>query len=338
MKKLIIAFFIVLTGFSAAVPAQEQLTGGINEDKLLSALKSAVSPDERKAALDKLSDYYLPRNDIGSIVDAYRRTINDANIGKKEKYSYYITIGDIYLAVRQYSSAIEFYQEAVNVLPKLEAARLKLAGVYEQSDLNELAKLTYIDDLKFNKNSFDADFGLASIYMKLGLNTPAMEYFRRAITIKGNSEVYRRTALCAESSGAIAIAIAMLKQIPQEQRVYSDLINLGRLYAESKKFREGEEAFSLAIKMDTENIEGYIYLSLLYLDSNDLKPAENLLNIAIEKVPDEGSLHFFLGCIYSAQKRNDLARQEMQKAGRLAKTDVLKKYSSKFEIFLSNQH
>ena len=337
MKKTAAVLFIGFVFIFGTIAGMRPAYGydGKTEEGLLAGLNNAKNQEARSVALAQLTGYYLPLNRIDKAVDAYRRTINDANIGKKEKYAYYMTIGDIFINVKNYSSAIDFYLEAVNVMPKREEARLKLAGVYEQSDLNELAKLAYLDDLKVNKRSFDADFGLASLYMKLGLNTQAMEYFRRGLTIKTEPDIYRKTALCAETLGDVAIACAMLRRIPVEQMAYEDLLNLGRLYEENDRMKDAEETFSLAIKADTQNVNGYIYMALLYMDNNDLPPAEKLLQIAREKAPAEGSVHFFLGCIYSAQKRTGLASEEMRKAGSLAKTDILKIYSAKFQNFIS---
>jgi tetratricopeptide (TPR) repeat protein len=309
---------------------------GNAETSLLAELKSARSPETREGALSKLYGYYQSIDRLHNVVDCYRRTINDANIGKKEKYKYYMIVGDIYLDENNFSSAIEYYQEAAGVLPRLEPARLKLARVYEQSDLNELAKQAYFDDLRRNKKSFDADFGLANIYLKLGLHTQAMEYFRRALAIRPGAEIYRKTAQCAEVSGDVNIALALLRQIPQGQMLFDDFTDLGRLYEEKGRVSEAERAFSLAIKMNPRKIEGYIYLALLYLDNNDFEPAEKLLQTALEKAPNEGAAHFFLAAAYSARGKTELARAELRKAGALSKTDILKKYSRKFQDFIAN--
>jgi tetratricopeptide (TPR) repeat protein len=305
------------------------------EVKLSAELKNARSPEKREAALSKLSDYYLSINRLHNVVDCYRRTINDANIGKKEKYKYYMIVGDICLGEKNLSSVIEYYQESINVLPRLETARLKLARVYAQSDLNELAKQAYLDDLRFNKMSFDADFGIANIYLKQGLHTEAMEYFRKALAIRPDAELYRRTALCAELSGDVKIACQMLTQIPSKQMLFEDFVNLGRLYEEGGKSKEAEQSFSLALKMNTERVDGYLCLALLYMENNNFEPAEKLLKAAQEKAPAEGTIHFFLGAVYNSEGKTELARAEMKKAGSLARTDVLKKYSQKFQNYIS---
>ncbi len=334
-KEAVLIFTFFILALQLIMPAHSVFGGDNNtEDSLTSGLKNAKSPDERAEALKRLAGYYLPLKRLDKAVDAYRRTINDANIGIKEKYQYYEIIGDIYIEVNDYSSAIEFYQEAVSTIPKLEEARLKLANAYERADLNELAKQAYLNDLKVDKKSFDADFGLAGLYMKLGLDTQAMEYFRMALDIKTGAEIYRQTAHCAETTGDIAVACAMLRQIPASEMTYDDLIDLGRLYEENNKPKDAEETFSLAIKSNTGNISAYVNLALLYLAGNNLANAEKYLKIAIEKAPNEGSLHFFLGSVYSAQKRPEAALTEMRKASTLARTDILKTYSTKFEKFI----
>lgn len=335
MKIILMALLLILPAGLAAREDPAPVSADA-ETSMLLELKSAKTHEARGTALGQLSGYYLPQGRLDKAVDAYRRTINDAKIGKREKYRYYQTIGDMYIAVEDYSSAIEYYQEAVNVLPRLEEARLKLAGVYEASDLNELAKQAYIDDLAHNKDSYEANFLLASLYLKLGLNTQAMDHFRKALTIRNDPDLYRKTALCAETAGDISIALAMLRQIPRECVAFDDLVNLGRLYEESGRFKEAEESFSAAIKMNTESIEAYIHLALLYLDNNNFEPAEKLLQIALEKAPNESAVSFFLGCIYNAQGKTSLAREQMVKAAKTAHTDILKRYSRKYIDFIAN--
>jgi len=204
---------IILSCFSfRAFPENAPQSG--KEETLIADLKTARTPDERAKALQGLCSYDLSAGSISKAVNAYRSTINDAKISNKEKYSYYMAIGDIYLTCRQYSPSIEFYQEAVSVMPRLEPARLKLAQVCEQSDLNELAKQAYIDDLRFNKKSFDAEFRLAALYVKQGLYTQAAQHYRSALAIRQNAEVYRGLAHCAEMSGDVSIALVTLSKIP----------------------------------------------------------------------------------------------------------------------------
>lgn len=254
---------------------------------------------------------------------------------KKDRYAGFIASGDAYLSEHQYARAIETYQEAAQLLPRLEKAHLRLAAVYEASDLTELARQEYLTVLSRDRRSYEAYFRLAEIYRTEGLITRAMEYYRRALTLKPGGEVYRAMSQCADVSGDVGLALAMLKHIPPEERTFDDLLAIGRLFREKKCPENAEDAFSQAIKLAPDKAEGYIFLGLLYLGNKDLTRAEKLLQIAQEKAPEEGIVRFYLGNIYYKQGNKGRARAEMKEARRLARTDMLKLYSARFADFLS---
>ena len=153
-SKVLLLIAVLISPMLTEASDQGSSVNAQNEALLISQLKGSTSEATRSSALAKLSGYYLSIGRLEKAVDNYRRMINDGKILKKEKYKYYQLIGDIYFDVKDYSSAIEYYQEAINIFPRIEEARLKLAKVYEASELNELAKQAYLDDLKNNKNSF----------------------------------------------------------------------------------------------------------------------------------------------------------------------------------------
>jgi tetratricopeptide (TPR) repeat protein len=281
----------------------------------------------------ELAGVYAEMNQNDKAADTLRQAL-DERPSKKKEYSILISLGDIYLKDNEFAKSIEYYQKASSLMKYHEDAYIKLAKAYEQSELYELAHQQYIGVLKRNKKSLKANFGLGTLYLKQKMFSKALEYFRVALTVKPDADIYRGMASCAENMGDTALAIAMLRQVIPDQRNYNDLIDLGRLYQESKRVKEAEESFSQAINKNPENSEAYIYLGLLYLEDNNLLPAEKIIQIAQEKAPDEGIVHFILGGIYYRQNNFTEAIKEIELAKTLAKTEILKNYSNKFKDFL----
>lgn len=304
-----------------------------SEPHLLTELSGARTPSACLAAYRKLIQWYRFAKQNDKALDACQKALNE-KFSRKDRYAIMILRGDIFLDDRRYSQAIESYQEAVALSPWDDTARLALASACEQSELNELAEQEYLTVLKRNRKSYIATFRLASLYLKEGLTTQAMEYYRRALTIKPEAEVYRRISACAEMTGNMDLALVVCRQIDAAQRTYDDYISLGHLYNELNNYNEAEQSFSQAIKLNPEKIEGYLFLGLLYLSHDNLTPAEKLIQIAAEQAPSEAFPHFVLGTIYGREGNVLSARKELAKARELSKTDMLRVYSEKYSRFL----
>jgi len=325
MRILVLCLFFALVLPGAAVAASSPIT----EECLVSRAAGASGGASRLKALVGLAEWYARSNDTERAINTYKKALRE-NPRRKDAYQVELAIGDTYLGQQQYAQAIEFYQEAVNLIARSDSAHLRLAKAYEQSELYELARQEYSGVLKKDKKSFEANFGLACLFQTQGLTGQAMEYFRRALMLRPESNIYRKMACCAENMGDIDLAAAMLGQVIAADRTYEDELSRGRLFDELKKYKESEDAYSQAIKRDPGRIEGCFSLGLLYLRNNELMPAEKLLQLALKKAPDEGIIHFFLSAIYYRQHNLPLARVEIRTAISLSKSDILARYSRKF--------
>lgn len=256
---------------------------------------------------------------------------------KKQAYTRLVKEGETLVAAKQYAQSIEKYKEAIALVPDQSLAHLELAEVYEISELYELAKQEFTEALGISKKSYEAYTGLGKLYLKLGMNSQAMECFRTAMTIKGTNSLYRLIAACAKNLGENDLAVAMLKNVVAAEHQYDDLVALGSLYGEQKLSKEAEDMFSQAIKLDKDRNEAYFHLGVLYLQDRDLAKAEQIFRIVLERAPDDALAHFFLGNIYYQQKKVQQARDEARKAKEFSKSPMLTLYSSKFDDLLAKE-
>jgi tetratricopeptide (TPR) repeat protein len=304
------------------------------EDRIRAELSTASRRYSIKLYVALGKELFFQGN-YDAAVDAYEHALA-LNPRRHDRYHTWMEIGDCYLRRNHYSSAIEAYQEAVGIKYSWEDAHVRLARAYLQSDLFELAmnEVQYV--LSRNENSYDGNFLLGSLYMQQGLYTVAIEHFQKAMAKRPHPGVYRRIAACAKNTHNITLAITMLRQVPLRERTYDDYIDLGWLYKNKGSPGEAEQMVLRAIEQDNERYEAYLCLGLLSLDKGDLSNAEKSLQIAQEKEPDEGLIHFFLAQIYFRQHNIRRAQYEIAKAVGMSKSSILSRYSLQYFDFIKH--
>jgi tetratricopeptide (TPR) repeat protein len=254
---------------------------------------------------------------------------------RRESWQIAMLYGKLYLDAGRLEQAIEAYQQAVQRYPGREESRIALAKAYERSELYALAEQEFHAVVRKNRRSFAAHDGLGRLYLRQGLNGPALEYFKRALTIRPDAEVYRQLSYCAENTGDLPLALAMLRQATSLSRTYEDLVRLGRMYQVQKRFGDAETSFSDAIRLEPDQIEAYLLIALLYLETGDVTAAENLLLIAQEKQPAQGSTHFFLSLIRYQQRQYAAAAAEIAAARQAFGDHRVNRYAERFAAYLA---
>ncbi len=258
----------------------------------------------------------------------------EMKLSGRQRYNAFLTLGECSMRLRQYARAIEYFREGEQLMPGEEGPRLSLGSVYEESELYELARQKYQEILDRDRRSYEANYRLGRLLLKQGMHTQAMEYFRRALALRSSAEIYRGMSACAERSGDIGMAIAMLRQSAQMGLNYDDFVTLGRLYGRQKRIAESEETFCHAIKLAPNRGEAYIYLALLYFENGRVMPSEKLLAMAAEKAPDEAVVQFLLSIIAGRNHDRAGALREIMIAEQKAKTEELRSYARRFRDFL----
>ncbi|MCX5781536.1 MAG: tetratricopeptide repeat protein [Elusimicrobia bacterium] len=306
----------------------------LRSEELSLKLQKTSKEKVKLAILVELADEYRLEENFDKAFLTCNEALN-LDPDRKKKQKIFRIIGDIYFAKKDFSHAINYYQDAVALAPEHEGVRLSLAKAYEESDLYELAIQEYLKILKMNQKSFEANFSLGNLYLREGFPDKALRYYRRALSIRIDARVYRNLAVCYESSGEINLAISVIKSAAAINTVYEDYIDLGRLYSAKKKYKEAEESFVKALDLNKNIIDGYVYLGLLYIENNDIEAAKNTFISACEGFPDNALAHFFLGNIYFKEKLVSFAKKEIEKSSKLAKDDILKKYSQRYLEFIN---
>ncbi|MCK4643305.1 tetratricopeptide repeat protein [bacterium] len=98
---------------------------------------------------------------------------------------------------------------------------------------------------------------------------------------------------------------------PNEYFIYKEL---GDLLAESKRYKEAEEAYRKAIKINPNKYFAYKRLGVLLIELKSYEEAEKIYKQAINECEDQGLLNYDLACLYSIQKKTSEAIKYLERA------------------------
>ena len=254
----------------------------------------------------------------------------------KKKYDVFVMQGDTYLNIKQYAKSIEKYELAIDLLPQEDMAKLKLAGVFETLELYTKAQDVYFDVLTYNPKSFDAIYAMGLSYFRDGLYTKALDYFLKALSLRPQNDLYRKTALCANYCGQGDLAVSLLENLTKNVRSYDDYFLMGELLTSKSDYKKSITVLTDAINLDKENGSAYLYIGINYLLQNDIESAKKSFKLASQKLSNGALPHFFLAMIYNSQKDNSKALVELSKANELATSPLVKQYCEKLKILIGS--
>ena len=102
-----------------------------------------------------------------------------------------MNLGKLYGLKKQYGKAIDYYTNAIKIMPKDIDARQNLAAVYLSAGLKENARDTYQALIKMNPQAWDSYYELGKVYISLDNKTEAKAIFEQLLKQRPN---YRAAA------------------------------------------------------------------------------------------------------------------------------------------------
>ncbi len=111
----------------------------------------------------------------------------------------------------------------------------------------------------------------------------------------------------------INLYLTLLKLVPDKGEYW---YVLGKLYLGMSKQKEGTEALEQAYSYNIKSEDMFYYLGMSLIQQGDFKKAEFYINEGL-KIKDSVELHKLRYTLYSRQKKQQFARREKEKIGRL---------------------
>lgn len=275
------------------------------------------------------------------------------SLDAREKGYSYFCAGYFSMLERDWESAVENFEKAIQLDNSSERIIQHLATCYFQLGENEKA-INYIEKLaKIKPDEFSVHYTLATLYETVGKNREAIEeyeYARRCKTTKLDhvflADALYRLANLYMNAGMMEKGIACytnmfdMKLVTEPVKIYYEI---GQKYFEKNDIKNALEYFLKAKQTDPTLSFVSFYLTLCYDALNDYDSAIQEAKIFLEKEPNNWVMHLALSDVYGKIKNESKKKEEIEKAQEILKNSTDAGSKNPKEYFLlcqiyRNQH
>lgn len=230
---------------------------------------------------------------------------------------------------KDYSKAIEHYNNAIKLNPKIVNAYNNRGIAYCENDEVERAIKDYNKAIELdpNKASFYSNRGVA--YSKRGEVERAIKDYNKAIELNPNyDKAYFGRGIVYVQKEEFVTAIEDLNKAIELNPNYNNLnkiielipeiaeayLSRGIFYREKEEFETAINDLNKAIELNPEHAEAYFYRGIVYGQKEEFEPAIGDLNKAIELGLESAEAYLGRGFIYFQQKEFESAIDDLNKA------------------------
>lgn len=224
------------------------------------------------------------------------------------------------------ASAIENYEEALQVCPTYAQALYNLGVAY--SDANELVKArkSYEQCLQVNPMHVEAWCNLGVLHRSEGNLDLAIEGYQRALSIHANFELAKSNlavALCEKATFCKRKDRKLSRSLYKKALVlaphFADAhYNLAVWYAEAGKLERALVEYNLAIKFNPQLTEAYNNLGVVYKDMGNMHMAIQCYKKALECNEKNHQTHNNIAVVYTLIGNVESAVEHLQLANALS--------------------
>jgi tetratricopeptide (TPR) repeat protein len=198
-------------------------------------------------------------------------------------------VGLNYVLLDDYSDAIKWLEKAVEYDPKNRDAWYYLGRSYYTKSMLAEARKAFLKVLELNPEDAKAENNLGLIFETSGQPAAAIEAYQKAIAWEEKSEH------------------------PSEQ----PFVNLGNLFMQEGKSKEGLAALERAVAIAPENAFCRMKLGVAYREAGKLEDSRRELEKATQLAPDNPATHYQLGRLYKDMHLVDQAQAEFDRTAEL---------------------
>jgi tetratricopeptide (TPR) repeat protein len=234
-------------------------------------------------------------------------------------------LGRVYARMGDYATAINYYEQAIEVGDGSAQTTLAIADIYLSLKDYENAALAYQRALELDPQNIQAHSNLGYVYAQLGRLEEAIQENNQVLELKPDDYISHRnlTLLYRDSNRldeAIQQAQRMIEVSPQNELGNTYLL-LGSLYEAAQEPDEAMGAYEQAVAAAPDLIQAQAALANLYLQQGRPEDAVRAFQEVARLQPDDYSVHQELALIYRQLGRYDEALAEANQALSLAPSE-----------------
>ncbi|NLH50551.1 MAG: tetratricopeptide repeat protein [Myxococcales bacterium] len=284
---------------------------------------------EAEKILNKALEYIAPRdreepawiyNDLAGIYAEQRRfdealqLMKLASRTRLHNSAVLYNYGEIYRAMGDCKSALEYYQRSLVIYRDNRAAFVKMGLCYQQEQAWELANKAYFAALNLTPHSASLLNHLGYNYLRLGNLAKAEIYLTQALREKPRYIKARlNLSQIRYRQGKTDEAIAILNEILAEKEKNADAhAYLGLILAQTGKLPEAGPHIRRALAIDPKHIQARLTLATVNIDTQP-QNARRILQGLLQDVPEDVEATFAMGLTYLSEKNNVAAAEWFEK-------------------------
>jgi len=242
---------------------------------------------------------------------------------------FFNNLGNSYSDIGNMEAALQAFEQAVKINPKLSESRANLGNVYLKKDRVTDAVREYRTALQINPHDAKTYNNLGNAYTQQDQLNMAVSQYVRAIGLDPNfADAYKNLAIVYGKQKRYGQAIAELKKAlsmaPDDPGCYSQL---GDAYHQSGDQKQAIANYKKALQINPNLVEAHYGLALCYskleLIEDEIWEYRRVLMIQ----PDMLAALVNLGNAYFGQEKYDLALEQYNKAARIEPDNSMVQYN-----------
>ena len=279
------------------------LYGNINQtlnhkDKAKQAYARAIelAPAKEERVYLLLGNILMEEGDLDSALDLYQDLVEVF----PASFAGHFFIGKIHAEKGRPAEAEASFTRALTLEPELEEGRFELLKIYKAAGENTKVRNLYLEVLDRNPDNIRAAMELGLFYQKNGSPEEGETLLQDlGLRSEQDSEIIRKTIQLyidpQQYEDAVIVLEGMLKGLPHS----SDLQYLAGVSYEGKGDDEKAMAYFQMVATDNRFYENaVVHIAMLYQEQKKTTEAIAYLQAAIENLPNNPEFMLYLGSFY----------------------------------------
>jgi len=280
---------------------------GLYADAILEYQK-ALQAEPNAAIYYAISRDYAIRGDFESAIEEAKKAI----LMEPKSIKYRENLANIYLSASRVSSAIQVYEEIVEMDSSNENAWIMLANLYQITDPYKALEI-YNKILETDDTQLDILFQCAQIYFSLGKLQEAEAKIKRMLELDPDNRMLQKNLIAIYIKGAkFDDAESLLRTIVErDSSDYDAIATLADVYLDQKKFQNAMHLYEYLLSKGVSNPEfklriGIGILGLAEKDSTLIEKAKVIFEDLKEQMENDWRPYWYLGAIaFNQHKYSD---------------------------------
>lgn len=343
INKTIILLALAILVFTASANSQsdtDRMPAVVYDVYVLeNKLEAAKSNSERKAILAEFEEKIFELKEQGHYGDLERvyGLLIENTKSKKQKFEYYMNLGEVFEMAENYPSSLEAYEHARGLYKKNEKVNIKIGEILLKSNLLNLAEESFLNVLNSNKNSENAKKRLGDINFLQNNFTAALEYYNSLESDFEQKDKIIKSAIVRRELNDTREAIRILEVYLQEvdSKDVDVLFLLGKIFIYERIYDSAEKVFFAFIEIDENNFIPYLYLASIYEIEKKFEKAAQYINKAAKLNSDLAVIDLMNARIAYKMNRLSQAKQYAKTSYSKAKTSFVKEQAKRLSDHLN---